>query len=59
MTCVECLCLSSLLKEERGDNVGPKLNKKKKKMDGRHHVTMLMVMVRKDVRNFAWAVKQS
>ena len=50
--------MSTLLKEERGGNVEPKLNRKKK-MYGRHHVTMLMAMVRKDVRNFAWAVKQS
>jgi len=47
--------LSSQLKEEKRDDVVPKL--KRKKMYGRHHVPMLMAMVRKDVRNFASAVK--
>ena len=32
--------------------------KKEKKMYGGHHVTMLMAIVRKDVRNFVSAVKQ-
>ena len=54
MMCVECIYLSSLLKEERRDTVEPK--SKRKKMYGRHHVTI--VMVRKDVRIFASAVKQ-
>ena len=33
--------------------------KKKNWKSVRHHVTMLMAMVRKDMRNFASAVKQS
>ena len=35
----------------------PKL--KRKKMYDRHHVTMLKVMVRKDVRNFESAVNKA
>ena len=57
LTCVERLCLSSLLKEETKRQCWTKIKKKENGRSAPGHNT-IMGMVRKDVRNFALAVKQ-